>query len=149
LTSDHEYHGHVTMSDGSHVKLSCDEAKAILDSIERSQAERAERMPDTYAALSALCSAAERLKELGWHDSRYCPREGRFAVCEIGSTGIWSASRWDTYIHYGDSVSSPGSHMLWKALDKLDSAEKATMAECAKSDAEYIDRLGRSFGEAD
>jgi hypothetical protein len=146
LTQDHEYHGHITMADGSHVELSSEEAKRIWDEVRQKQAERSERMPDTYSALSALVSASERMKELGWRDSRYSPREGRFAVCEIGSTGIWSARRWDAYIHYADSVSSPGSHMFWKAIDKLDDAERATLAECEKSEAEYIERLGRSFG---
>jgi hypothetical protein len=37
--------------------------------------------------------------------------------------------------------------MFWKALDKLDDAEKATLAECMRSEAEYIERLGRSFGD--
>lgn len=149
MTSEHDYHGHITKSDGSHVALSADEAKALWESMERAQAERAERMPDTYAALAALNSAVGRLRELGWGDSRHCPRKGSFAVCELGSTGIWAASMWGDDIHYADSVSSPGSHMFWKALDKLDVAEKATVDECMKSEAEYIDRLGRVFGEAD
>lgn len=149
MSNEHDYHGHVTMSDGSHQALSTDEAKAIWDAIKRAEAERAERMPDTRSALATLVSAEQRMKELGWRDSRYCPREGSFAVCEIGSTGIWIGSRWDAYIHYADSVSSPGSHMFWKALDKLDAAEKATLDECMKSEAEYIDRLGKVFGEAD
>lgn len=149
MDEDHDYHGRMTLSDGSHFELSSDEAKSLWDYMKRVEAERAERMPDTRSALAALVSAEQRMKELGWRDSRYCPRNGSFAVCEIGSTGIWAASRWDTYIHYGDSVSSPGSHMFWKPLDKLDAAEKATLDECMKSEAEYIDRIGRAFGEGD
>lgn len=147
MTSENDYHGHMTLSDGSHVALSADEAKALWDSIKRAKAERAERMPDTRSTLAALVSAVHRMKDFGWHDSRHCSREGSFAVCELGSTGMWIGARWDAYIHYGDSVSSPGSHMFWKPLDKLDAAEKATLDECMKSEAEYIDRLGRSLGD--
>lgn len=149
MADDHEFHGSMTMSDGSHVPLSADEAKAIWDTIERHRAERAERLPDTYSALAALNSALERLRELGWSDSRHCPSDGsQFAVCEIGSTGIWAAFYSLDWIHYSDSCVAPGRSTLWKALDKLTDDEKATMAECAKSDAEYIDRRGRSFGES-
>jgi hypothetical protein len=141
------YHGSMKMSDGSRVALTADEAESLWQAMEKRQADRATRMPDTKSALAELNSAHDRLRELGWHDSRYAPREARFAVCEIGSTGIWSAFRWDAYIHYGDCVTSPGSHMLWKAIDKLDAAERATMEECNRSEAEYIERLGESFGE--
>jgi hypothetical protein len=148
VTEDHDFHGSMTMSDGSRVALSADEAKAIWDAYERAQAERAERLPDTNSALAALSSAHERLRELGWHDSRHCPRDGsQFAVCETGSTGIWTAFFSVDYIHYSDSCITPGRSTLWKPLAKLTDDEKATMAECAKSDAEYIERLGRSFGE--
>lgn len=148
MVADQEYHGSMTMNDGSRVALSADEAKALWEAMERSQAERAERMPNTYSALATLNSARDRLRELGWSDSRHCPRDGSsFAVCEIGSTGIWAAFYSLDWIHYSDSCVTPGRSTLWKALDKLTDDEKATMAKCAKSDAEYIERLGRSFGD--
>lgn len=148
MTDDNGFHGSMTMSDGSHIALSADEAKAMWDAFERAQAKRARRLPNTHSALSALSSARERLRELGWSDSRYCPKDGsQFAICETGSTGIWSAFSFEEYIHYSDSVTTPGRSTLWKPLDKLTDDEKATMAECAKSDAEYIERLGRSFGD--
>jgi hypothetical protein len=142
-----EYHGSMTMADGTRHALSADEAKSLWEQMERVQAERAAAMPDTHAALATLVSAQSRMRELGWSPSQYCPRNGSaFAVCEIGSTGIWLAHFAGAYIHYGDSVSAPGSHMFWKAVDKLDEAEKATMAECGKSEAEYIERIARAFG---
>ncbi len=148
MANDHDYHGSMTMSDGNHLALSADEAKALWDAIERASAKRARRLPNTHAALAALSSANDRLRELGWGDSRHCPRDGsQFAVCEIGSTGIWRAFYSLEWIHYSDSCVTPCRSTLWKPLDKLTDDEKATMAECAKSDAEYIERLGRSFGE--
>jgi hypothetical protein len=65
LTGDHEYHGSMTMSDGTRVDLSADDAKRLWDEMTRKQTERAERMPDTYSALAALSSAESRLRELG------------------------------------------------------------------------------------
>jgi hypothetical protein len=145
--TDNEFHGSMTMSDGSRRDLTAEEAKSLWEQMERAQAKRAAEMPDTHATLSALVSAGSRMRELGWHDSRYCPHDDTiFAVCEIGSTGIWTAHFAGAYIHYGDSVTSPGSHMFWKAIDKLDEAEKATLAECDKSEAEYVDRIARAFG---
>ena len=92
MADDHEFHGSMTMSDGRRVQLSAEEAKALWEEMERSQAERAARMPDTHSALAAISSAHGRLRELGWSESQYCPRKGvQFAVCEIGSTGIWGA----------------------------------------------------------
>ncbi len=82
MANDHDYHGSMTMSDGNHLALSADEAKALWDAIERASAKRARRLPNTHAALAALSSANDRLRELGWGDSRHCPRDGsQFAVC--------------------------------------------------------------------
>lgn len=145
--TDKEFHGSVTMADGSRRALSSEEAKALWEQIERADAERAAAMPDAHTALAALVSAVSRMRELGWAPSQYCPRNGSaFAVCEIGSTGMWTAHFAGAYIHYGDAVSSPGLHMFWKALDKLDEAEKATLAGCDKSEAEYIERIAIAFG---
>jgi hypothetical protein len=47
-------------------------------------------MPDEQAAISALFDAWQRLKELGWNDPQYCPKDGSsFKVIEMGSTGIF------------------------------------------------------------
>lgn len=73
-----------------HEPLTRAEGAALRAHAEQSQRERAERMPDEKAAISALFDAWQRLKELGWDDPRYCPKDGSsFKVIELGSTGIF------------------------------------------------------------
>lgn len=85
-----EYFGHATLSDGSHVALSHEEAKEIWERAERRQKERAERLPDEQTALKVMFDAYDRLKELGWSEAVYCPKDGSsFEVIEPGSTGIF------------------------------------------------------------
>lgn len=72
-----------------HEPLTRAEAAAIWESAERRQKERAERMPDEQSAIDALFEAYQRLKELGWNDPSYCPKDGsHFKIIEPGSTGI-------------------------------------------------------------
>lgn len=50
---------------------------------------REAQMPTVDKALLALFNAYQRLKELGFNDIMYCPKDGSvFEVVEIGSTGI-------------------------------------------------------------
>ena len=50
---------------------------------------RAEDMPDEKAAVAALFDAWLRLKELGWKEAEYCPKNGTpFLSIEPGSTGF-------------------------------------------------------------
>lgn len=81
--------GHVTMADGTHKPLSAEEAQALWEQVEASRARRLAAMPDERAALNTLMDAYTRLKELGWREAIYCPKDGtEFEVIEAGSTGI-------------------------------------------------------------
>jgi hypothetical protein len=76
-----------------HEPLTRAEAGALWESVERRQKEREERMPDEKSAIDALFEAWLRLKELGWREPQYCPKDGsRFKVIELGSTGIFNCS---------------------------------------------------------
>lgn len=88
-----EYHGHKTIRnpDGSlrHEPLSSEEAETIIAKIDADKKDRAERMPTEEAALRLMMDAWVRLKELGWREASYCPKDGTvFEVIEPGSTGI-------------------------------------------------------------
>lgn len=140
-----KHHGSMRLANGTRVELSAEEAKAIWDRFKQVDAERAAQMPTAVAALSVLSGAVERLKQLGWRDARYCPRDGsEFAVCEIGSTGMWSAFFHDDLIHYGDCVSSPRG-MFFKPIDKLSDDEREVMERGDKEVAAEIDRMGDMF----
>lgn len=117
MSADSDYHGSMRMADGSRVALSADEAKALWDSIEKRGAERAAKLPDEKTAIGAMFEAYDRLRELGWRDATYCPKDGsHFQVIENGSTGIfdcsyhgeWPDGYWMTYDEHDCYPSSQG-----------------------------------------
>lgn len=68
---------------------SAPDAGDLLRRIDSAVKERAKRLPDEPAAIAAMVDAYSRLKELGWNDAIYCPKDGTwFDVIEVGSTGI-------------------------------------------------------------
>lgn len=63
--------------------------KELFARIEAKDAWRREVMPGEHEALVLMFEAFERLKELGWRDSHYAPRDSRpLELIEIGSTGV-------------------------------------------------------------
>ncbi len=61
----------------------------LLAAIAKNDQWRADQMPDEAAALNVMFQAHERLKQLGWRDVLYCPRDGsEWEFCGPGSTGI-------------------------------------------------------------
>lgn len=73
-----------------HEPLTRAEGNALWEASEAARLSRIERMPDEKAAISALFDAWQRLKEFGWNDPQYCPKDGsNFKVIELGSTGIF------------------------------------------------------------
>lgn len=76
-----------------HEPLTRAEATALWVRAEQRDKERAQRMPDEQAAIEALFEAWQRLKELGWKEPQYCPKDGsNFKVIELGSTGIFDCN---------------------------------------------------------
>jgi hypothetical protein len=50
-------------------------------------------MPTEKEALRAMFNAYQRMRELGWREAIYCPKDGTpFQVVEAGSTGIHECS---------------------------------------------------------
>lgn len=99
--------GHKTFRDGPlgfrHEPLRASEAEALMAQVEAATQRRAELMPDEPAAIRMMFEAHQRLKELGWNDAIYCPKDGsEFDVIEPGSTGIhrchyhgeWPTGKW-------------------------------------------------------
>ena len=146
-----DYHGHMTLANGEHVPLSAEQAAEIMAAIEAAEARDVAAMPDTEAALVALSRAHHRLHRLGWSDGIYCPKDGsEFAVTEFGSTGIFRvrySGTWPEGEIDGGDWTHPPQACLWKAIDKLTEAERATLDRCTADEAGFIDRLGASFGD--
>ena len=65
------------------------ELNRLVAEAEADAASRAKRMPTERDAIAAMFDAYLRLKELGWNDAIYCPKDGTpFLSIEAGSTGI-------------------------------------------------------------
>lgn len=100
--------GHATMTDGSHVPLTRAEADALWETAKAAQAKRAADMPTDIDALHALHDAFVRLRELGWREAKYAPKDGReLEVIEPGS------SAWHTgYFRYHNGRDGAGCFWL-------------------------------------
>jgi len=90
----------------SHTPLLQSEADELMARIDANEKRRKELMPDEAAAINLMFDAYQRLKELGWNDAQYCPKDGStFDSIEVGSTGIhrshysgvWPNGVWYTY----------------------------------------------------
>jgi hypothetical protein len=141
---DNEVVGHKTMSnpDGSlrHEPLTAAEARSFWEASERQKEARAALMPDEQSAIDAMFEAWVRLKELGWREAQYCPKDGSsFDVIEPGSTGIFRG-------HYsGDWPDGTwwleDAHDLWPSrpiLFRLDpEAEAARRQKMVEARARY------------
>ncbi len=144
--------GHMTIADGLRKTMTAEEVEAIWLSIDREKKDRAESMPTALDALRTMCTAKERMRELGWREATYCPKDGTsFAVCELGSTGIWTgfySGKWpEGHLIYADGAGNP-SGKFWKPIEQLTEQEREQMQRCAADVSAFIDRLGRSFGVA-
>ena len=121
--------GHKTIRDpcGSlrHEPLTESEIKRIVEECEREESERAKKMPDEQSAINQMFDAYLRLKELGWNDAIYCPKDGSlFSAIEAGSTGIhacnyigeWPNGSWTVY----DGDAWPAHPILWRTRKETD-----------------------------
>ena len=54
------------------------DVEKILLTAERKKQERAQAMPTEAVAIQTLTDAIQRLKELGWNDAIYSPKNGAF-----------------------------------------------------------------------
>lgn len=130
--------GHTTFRDGHHEPIRQSGAEAIIAESDRAKALRAEQMPNVRAAIEALFSAWLRLKELGWQEAQYCPKDGQlFDVIEPGSTGIhrcryegtWPTGGWWIV---GDDDLYPSRPVLFRVIsDRVGSGTPDPSAERA------------------
>lgn len=122
--------GHKTFSTGDplnpfrHEPLTRAEADEIWKRVEEANAKRAADMPTEQDALRAMVEAHHRLKELGWNDAIYCPKDGtQFLAIEPGSGGVhechysgeWPTGGW-WIAEAGDLW--PSRPCLWKAMNR-------------------------------
>jgi hypothetical protein len=127
-----------------------EQAAALLRAFdERDELDR-ERMPDTMDALAVICRAKERLRKLGWREGIYCPKDGRaFDVVQFGSSGIFEgfySGEWPSgHIIAADCAMRPEG-VMWREQTDANATEARQRDRCSEATAEFIERLGRSFG---
>lgn len=127
--------GHKTLRDEDgqlyHEPLTRAEGEKILAAAEAAEAKRAADMPTEKDAIEAMWSAYQRLKELGWNEAIYCPKDGTpFDAIEPGSTGIFRthySGEWPKGSWWAEDAGD-----LWPARPCL---YRVTDAERAKWDA--------------
>lgn len=123
-----------------HESLTRAEGEAMWERAKTEETKRATDMPDDKSAIRALWSAQQRLKELGWREGCYSPRDGtHFQVTEIGSTGIfdcdchgiWPNCTWTTYDEHDAFPSSkpPLLFRLYPADQAIYDAKRAAARE--------------------
>lgn len=111
------------MSEVKQPKLDREEFDRLLEGIERAKLAREKMMPDEASAIDLMHQCYLRLKELGYNDAVYCPKDGSiFKAIEAGSSGIhdcsydgeWPSGSW--YVHAYDDL-WPTRPILFKKAD--------------------------------
>lgn len=106
MTDDREYSGSGRLADGSRVMFTPEMAKALWEASEAAQAKAKIDFPDEQTALREISRAMQRLRDFGWSDGIYCPKDGsEFEIIEAGSTGVfrcrydgeWPDGMWMTF----------------------------------------------------
>ena len=118
-----------------HEPLTRAEGDALWEAAEKAKKDREARMPDEMTAVRAFFDAWQRLKELGWREAIYCPKDGSsFQMIEPGSTGIhdgsyygeWPNGSWQAHDEHDIYPSHPA---LFKLYPEDQAKYEAKMAE--------------------
>jgi hypothetical protein len=57
-------------------QVSSEEFDLLIAAIDEEKRKRAEKMPTEKEALAQMFEAYIRMKEMGWNDAIYCPKDG-------------------------------------------------------------------------
>lgn len=107
-----------------HEPLTRAEADVLRQQCEAADARRKELMPDEESARHLFFDAWLRLKECGWKEACYCPKDrSTFEVIEAGSSGIhkcYYGGEWATghYMIVSDGDVSPSHPVLFRPIAK-------------------------------
>lgn len=91
------------------------EKHALWDAATAAREKRAQQLPDELTAVRAIADGYERLKELGWREAMYAPKDGpTLLLIEAGSTGIHTGYRDDIGFWIIDDDTWPSHPILWR-----------------------------------
>lgn len=107
-------------------------AEELFDEYQRHKADRAHRMPTTEDALRVIADAHERLKELGWRQIQYGPKQGvHVELIEPGCTAVLTGYRNDvrgpneTWWVETDCDLWPSRPIMWRRGPFVDAEQPA------------------------
>lgn len=136
-----KYVGWATMTDRTHRSITSAEAEELWKASEDRRAARALAMPGEQSAINAMFDAFDRLRELGWREGIYAPKDGsKFQIIEGGSTGIfechysgtWPNGYWMTFDDR-DCYPSSSAPLLYRLSPEDEAKRKAKMADAAEA----------------
>lgn len=130
--------GWKTMANGTHQPISAEEADAIMDRVRADDARRRKAIPDAISALATMMDAWVRLKDEGWREGIYCPKDGsEFAAIQLGSSGIFAAhysGEWPKgHVIISDFLNGVDG-LMWKPVADLTEAERARFDKCNEAE---------------
>lgn len=133
-----EVQGWATLADGSRVSLTPEECRAILADSDARKARRETEMPTEQDAIKVMMEAFTRLRELGWAEAIYCPKDGTsFKAIEAGSTGIhpcFYSGEWPNgYWMLGEGDWCGPSHPILYKLHPEDEAKRIARMEAVRA----------------
>lgn len=142
-TGERDEHG---MSIFRHAPLTRAEGQTLWEECQRAHDDRVARMPDETSALKTMHDAYTRLKDMGWRDAIYCPKDGStFEIIEVGSTGIFRAhyqGEWPSGSWWAEDAGDlwPSRPCLFRLLPEDQIKEDARREDIRKRFAEARER---------
>lgn len=141
--------GHKTIGDGKgghrHEPLTRSEADCIIAAADAAKADRTARFPTEEAAIRGMWDAYQRLRELGWREAIYCPKDGTyFDAIEAGSTGVHDCTYHGEWPTGGWWVADDND--LWPSHPTLYRLREA--AQQSTAPAEHVEAPAKSTNEA-
>ncbi len=143
-----EYSGSGRLPDGSRVMFTQEEAKTLWEASEAAQQKTAADFPTFEITLRELSRAFHRLRDFGWREGIYCPKDGsEFEVIEAGSTGIfrcrydgtWPEGMWMTFDD-SDVYPSSSPPLMFRLLPEAQAEHDRKVAEAVRRYRDENDR---------
>lgn len=136
MTENNDFVGFKCTMDGNGCQsVSREEADEIVRLCDEADVKRKNDMPTERDAINAMQQAYIRLRDFGWREAIYCPKDGRtFKVIENGSTGIhdchyegkWPKGTW--WVHSEGDL-WPSRPCLFKPTETVEAALSAVKEE--------------------
>lgn len=108
--------GAIACGPGGCVQITREVADAIWAAAMEGKAKRQAMMPDEATAIRFMHDANTTLKEMGWQDPLYAPKNQPIQMLEAGSTGIHNGYRDEIGFWITDDDTWPSRPVLWRPM---------------------------------